>query len=93
MLYADTVRLKAHKDILLRERQAARLLCEQLQLARRCALEEDAWRYDQMIRRAEKLARYFQAMYDQVDEMVLKLSRISLEAGMLFEDELHRSVK
>jgi len=93
MLHADTLRLKEHRDIVFQERQTARQLCELLQLARRHALEEDVWRYDRLIRRAEKLAGYFQAMYDQVDEMSLKLTRLSLEVSMLFEDNLHRSVR
>ncbi len=85
-LQANTLRLQEHADIVRRERRTAQLLAEQLRLARRLALPDDAWRYDRMTGKAEKLERYFGCMADQVEHMSFELSRLSLEINRLFSE-------
>lgn len=86
LLRANTLKLQEHADILRRERSTARLLAEQLRLARRHALPDDVWHYDQMIGKAEKLERYFSGMAEQVDTMGLELARLSVEINMMLKD-------
>lgn len=75
---ANTLKLREHGDLLLRERRAAQELCERLRAARRYATPEDAWRYEALIRQAELLSRYFRDMGDQVDRMEMELARLSV---------------
>lgn len=86
LLQANTWRLEEHADIVRREKRTAQLLAEQLRLARRCALPEDAWRYDRMIGRAETLEQYFSRMADQVDNMSFELARLSVEINAMLRD-------
>lgn len=83
---ANTRRLEEHTDILRREQRTARLLIEQLGIARRLALPEDTWRYDRMIDKASKLERYFNGMADQVNNMSFELARLSVEIGEMLAD-------
>lgn len=85
MLYADTLRLKEHENLVRQERDCARLLGEHLRHARRCSPPDDAWRYHQLIAKTDALERYFSEMADQVDRMILELGRLSLEIHMLLE--------
>ena len=86
LLRANTLRLEEHADIIRREQRTVRLLVEQLPHAQRCALPDDAWRYDQMIRSAGKLERYFGGMVDQVDNMGFELARLSVEINAMLKD-------
>lgn len=83
LLRANTLRLEEHADIVRREQRTAQLLIEQLRLARRNALPEDAWRYDRMIGKADQLARYFGSMADQVDHMSFELARLSVDINTM----------
>lgn len=85
ILYADTLRLQQHMDIILQERRTARRLADRLRYARRYAAPEEEWQYDRMIDQAERLERYFQAMSELVDDMGLTLGRFSIEIRMLLE--------
>ena len=83
---ANTLRLREHADIVRREQRTARLLVEQLRMARRYVLPEDAWRYDQMIGKAQTLERYFSSMADQVDNMGLELARLSVDINTMLKE-------
>lgn len=86
LLRANTLRLQEHVDIVRRERRTAQLLAEQLRLARRHALPDDVWRYDQMIGKAEKLEQYFRGMADQVEHMSFELAQLSLEINRMLSE-------
>lgn len=86
LLRANTLRLQEHADIVRREKRTAQLLVEQLRLARRCALPEDAWRYDRMIGKAGTLERYFSDMADQVDNMSFELAQLSVEINTMLKE-------
>ena len=86
LLRANTLRLEEHADMVRRERNTARLLVDQLRLARRYALPEDTWRYDRMIGKAETLVRYFSGMADQVDNMGLELARLSVDINTMLKE-------
>lgn len=86
LLRADTLRLQEHADIIRRERDTARLLVDQLRMARRYALPEDTWCYDQMIGKAQTLERYFSSMADQVDNMGLELARLSVDINTMLKE-------
>lgn len=86
LLRANTLRLQEHADIVRQEQQTARLLVEQLRLARQYALPEDAWRYDRMIGKAQTLERYFSGMANQVDNMGFELARLSLEINTMLSE-------
>lgn len=86
LLRADTLKLEEHGDIVRREQRTAQLLTEQLRLARQCALPDDAWRYDPLIRKAQKLERYFRSMAEQVDRMSSELARLSVEINAILRD-------
>lgn len=83
---ANTLRLQEHADIVRREKRTAQLLGEQLRLARRHALPNDAWRYDQMIGKSDKLEQYFGSMAEQVDNMSFELARLSVDIGTMLTD-------
>ena len=83
---ANTLKLREHGDLLLRERSIAQELCERLRAARRYAASEDAWRYEALIRQAEMLSRYFGDMGDQVDRMEMELVQLSTEINTLLRD-------
>lgn len=78
--------MQAHTGILRQERNIARLLMEQLRQARQYAPPDEAWHYDQMIRKVEKLERYFASMADQVDHMSIELARLSVEINLTLRD-------
>ena len=80
------MKLKQHEDVIIQERRVAQRLYELLNRARRCAPPEEAPQYDRLIRKAERLARYFQAMADQVDDMSLELERLSVEISSTLAD-------
>lgn len=86
LLRANTLRLQEHADIVRQERRSARLLVEQLRLARRNALPEDAWRYDQLIGKADSLERYFDRMSGQVEYMSDELVQLSVKLGMILDE-------
>lgn len=88
MLQANPVRLGQHKDIVLQELRAARELCGRLERAHARSSPEDAWRYDRLIRQAETLERYFQAMADQMDLMEAELIQLSQDISRLLEEAM-----
>ena len=83
---ADTLKLEEHEELVRRELRTARLLKEQLRLAQRHALSEDAWIYDRLIEKAGKLEQYFSGMADQVNRMSAEVARLSVEIGELLKD-------
>lgn len=83
---ADVQGLQAHQERLRQEQQLARRLLECLEEARRLALPEEAWRYDDPLRGATRLVRYFSAMGDQMDIAVEELTRLSLDIRLLLLD-------
>lgn len=83
---ANTLRLWEHRDIVLQERRIAQQLREQLRAAKRLALPGEDQCYEPLIRRAETLAWYFEAMDDQVDRITLDLTRLSMEINTLLQD-------
>lgn len=83
---ADTLKLKEHEDLVRRELRTARLLKEQLRIARRHALPEEARTYDQLAEKAGRLERYFSGMADQLDQMSVEVARLSVETGELLRD-------
>lgn len=86
LLRADTLRLEEHTAIVRREQRTAQLLAEQLRLAQRCAMPDDAWCYDQLISKAKTLERYFRSMAEQVDHMGFELARLSVEINSMLRD-------
>lgn len=86
LLRANTLRLQEHADIIRRERDTARLLVDQLRMARRNAMPDDAWRYDRMIGKAQTLERYFNGMADQVDNMGFELARLSVDINTMLKE-------
>lgn len=83
---ADTLKLKQHEDVIIQERCAAQKLCDLLSYARRWAPPEEVLVYDRLIRKAERLVRYFQAMADQVDNMSLELEKLSVDISSMLAD-------
>lgn len=83
---ADVQRLQIQRERLRQEQQLAQRLQRYLEEARGLAIPEEAWRYEDPLREAARLVRYFSAMGDQMDTMLEQLARLSLDIRMLLTD-------
>lgn len=84
--FADALHLQEHRERLRQEQQLAQRLQQHLESARGLALSEETWRYDALLREANRLVRYFSTMGDQMDTMLEQLARLSLDIRLLFLD-------
>ncbi len=85
--YADTVRLRQHSIEMHEERRIAGLLYEQLSMTQKIACSADAAVYEQLMKQAEKIVRYFDEMSKIVEDMGTQLELLSLEIGAMLKDK------
>lgn len=89
LLHAKAWRLQEHRGMIQRERRTAREICELLRAAQQFAPPQEMEYLNQIIRRADRIERYFYEMNDLVDQMYTEFGILSRQIGGMLEDNTH----
>jgi len=84
--FADTTRLREHSLWLRQPQRTAEQLIEQLRVAQLLDVPQYMEEYAALIEKAEKMARFFSGMSDEVDKMSMELEKLSLECAAILKD-------